>query len=52
MARERALEAVRSTSGSCGQVNPGPKDWWPKGSFFQKVFGRWSKTSEFKETLQ
>lgn len=36
MAREKALRAVESASSSCGQVNPGRKDWWPKVCFFLK----------------
>lgn len=53
MAMERALRAVESASGSCGQDNPGPKDWWPKDCFFLKeqVFGRGTKPSELQEAI-
>lgn len=53
MAMQRALRAVESASGSCGQVNPGPKDWWPKDCFFLKeqVFGRGTKPSELQEAI-
>jgi len=53
VARERALRAVERDSGSCGQVNPGPKDWWPKDCFFLKeqAFGKCTKLGELQEAI-